>query len=179
MTSDYLKYYDLEAYLFEDVRQRFHKRGKLDAFDLFSIIVWKSNRSKSRLAKRLAKKSGTLEAAATQFTGALFKAGSPEARMRVATKDWGFNLPMASAILTVLWPKYFTVFDVRVCEEIKFQIVKRERMWQRYSRYRESVRRSVPSAPRLRDILWIGKERTTLMRRKQLIYRYKGSSRVG
>jgi hypothetical protein len=64
MTNDYLKYYDLEKYLFEDVRQRFHKEGKLDAFDLFSIVIWKANRSKSRLAHRLAKKAGTLEAAA-------------------------------------------------------------------------------------------------------------------
>jgi hypothetical protein len=157
MTNDYLKYYDLEAYLFEDVRRRFHKNGRIDAFDLFSIIVWKSNRSKSRLARRLTKKSGTLQGAATQFTSALFKAGSAEARLRVAYKEWGFNLPMASAILTVLWPKYFTVFDVRVCEELKFQFVKRERVWLRYSRYRESVKRTIPSLPRLRDkdrFLW-------------------------
>jgi len=32
----------LEVYLFEDVRRRFHKKGKLDAFDLFSIVAWKS-----------------------------------------------------------------------------------------------------------------------------------------
>jgi len=139
MTNDYLRYYDLEAYLFKDVRRRFHKKGKLDAFDLFSVIVWKSNRSKSTLAHRLVKKSGTLEAAATQFTSALFKVGSAEARLRVAIRDWGFNLPMASAILTVLWPKYFTVFDVRVCKEVDFHTVKRERAWIRYSRYREAV----------------------------------------
>jgi hypothetical protein len=59
MTNDYLKYYDLETYLFEDVRQRFHKQGKLDAFDLFSIIIWKANRARSKLAQRLAKKVGS------------------------------------------------------------------------------------------------------------------------
>ena len=58
---------------------------------------------------------------------------------------------MASAILTVLWTNYFTVFEVRVCEELKFQLVKRERVWVRRSRYRESVKRTIPSLPRLRD----------------------------
>jgi hypothetical protein len=58
---------------------------------LFSIIAWKSNRSKSKLARRLVKKSGTLELAAMQFTSALFKAGSAEARLRVAIKDWGLG----------------------------------------------------------------------------------------
>jgi hypothetical protein len=105
MTNDYLRYYDLEAYLFEDVRQRFHKEGKLDAFDLFSIIIWKANRDKSRLAKKLAKKAGSLEGAAAQFTNALFSAKSAEARLLLAMKEWGFYLPMASSILSVLWPK--------------------------------------------------------------------------
>jgi hypothetical protein len=76
MTDDYLRYYHLETYLFEDVHQRFHANRKLDAFDLFSIIIWKANRAKSRLARRLAEKAGSLEAAASDFTSALFRAGS-------------------------------------------------------------------------------------------------------
>ncbi len=38
---DYLKYYDLEAYLFDDLRKRFHEDGSLGAFDFFSIVIWK------------------------------------------------------------------------------------------------------------------------------------------
>jgi hypothetical protein len=153
MTHDYLKYYDLETYLFEDVRQRFHKEGKLGAFDLFSIVIWKSNRSKSRLVRRLAKKAGSLERAATQCTSALFKAESAEARLLLAMKDWGFYLPMASSILSVLWPEEFTVFDVRVCEELvrdklgDFRTVGNlipEHVWPEYCRYREAVDRAVP-----------------------------------
>jgi len=48
-------------------------------------------------------------------------------------------------------PKYFTVFDVRVCEELHFRTVKRERVWLRYLRYLESVKRAVPSVGCLRD----------------------------
>jgi hypothetical protein len=161
MTDDYLRYYNLEVYLFEDVHRRFHSQGKLDAFDLFSIIIWKANRSKSRLARMLAKKTGTVEAAATQFTSALFTVESAESRLLLAMKDWGFHLPIASSILTVLWPKEFTVFDVRLCDELgdfhALGNVKAERVWPGYCRYRDAVDRAVPGSLPLRDkdrFLW-------------------------
>jgi hypothetical protein len=82
MTDDFLGYYDLEKYLFEDVARRFQKDGKLDAFDLFSIIIWKAERAKSKLAKRLIAKTGNLELAAKRFTTALFQAeGFPVGEM--------------------------------------------------------------------------------------------------
>jgi hypothetical protein len=160
MTDDYLKYYVLEAYLFEDVRQRFHSEGELDAFDLFSIIIWKANRDKSKLAHRLARKAGTLEGAATQFTSALFNAKSSEARLILAMKDWGFYLPVASSILAVLWPEEFTVYDTRVCDELvhdklgdfhKLVNLIPEHVWPGYCRYREAVDRAVQSVSNLRD----------------------------
>jgi hypothetical protein len=168
MTEDYLRYCDLEKYLFEDVRLRFHAEGKLDAFDLLSIIIWKANRSKSRLAQRLMRlvSDGSLETAASQFTTALFTAESPEKRLLLAMKDWGFRLPMASAILTVLWPEEFTVYDVRVCGELagaNLENFKRlvnlapGRVWTKYCEYREAVRRSVTEPLTLRDkdrFLW-------------------------
>lgn len=58
-TLDYLRYYDLEAYLFEDVRKRFQKEGVLSAFDFFSIVIWKANRAKSKVAHRLLKMAET------------------------------------------------------------------------------------------------------------------------
>jgi hypothetical protein len=47
--NDYLKYFDRELYLFEDVHQRFHAEHSLGAFDFFTIIIWKAllKRSKS------------------------------------------------------------------------------------------------------------------------------------
>jgi len=53
---DGLRYYDLEAYLFEDVHKRFKTEGSIGAFDFFSIVIWKANRAKSRIAKRLLSK---------------------------------------------------------------------------------------------------------------------------
>jgi len=155
MTEDYLAYYNLEAYLFEVVRPRFHSQGELDAFDLFSIIIWKANRAKSKLARRLARKAGTLEEAAKQFTSDLFRAESAKARLLLAMEKWGFYLPMASAILSVLWPEEFTVFDVRVCDELdKFHALgnaKSDRVWPGYCDYCKAVAREVPGPLTLRD----------------------------
>ena len=53
MCKNYLKIYDLERYICEDVHKKFHKNGRLDAFDFFCILIWKSNRNKSDHAKRL------------------------------------------------------------------------------------------------------------------------------
>jgi hypothetical protein len=76
-------------------------------------------------------------------------------------KEWGFYLPTASAILTVLWPEEFTVFDIRVCDELKefhhLAHAEAERVWPDYCRYREAVHRAVPSSLSLRDkdrLLW-------------------------
>jgi hypothetical protein len=50
---DYVAIYDQETYLFETVHSRFHEQGFLSAFDFFCIIIWKANRAKSKIAKRL------------------------------------------------------------------------------------------------------------------------------
>ena len=155
MTDDYLRYYHLETYLFEDVRAHFFRDRKLNAFDLFSIIIWKANRAKSLLARRLVRKCGSLEAAAEQFTTELFDAPTAEARLLVAMGGWGFYLPMATAILSVLWPDEFTVYDVRVCNELgKFHSlgnVKADRVWDGYCEYRDAVNRAVAGHLVLRD----------------------------
>jgi hypothetical protein len=167
MIDDFLRYYDLETYLFVDVANKFKEHGKLDAFDLFSIIIWKAERAKSKLAKRLVTKCGNLELAAEQFTTALFRPNSPLQRLIIARDAWGFYLPMASAILSVLWPEDFTVFDYRACEQLVSlgeadfsridNISSTVRLWPKYEEYREAVKRAVPQYATLRDkdrFLW-------------------------
>jgi hypothetical protein len=50
---NYLKYYDLEGYLFNDVNAAFHARGYLTPEEFFGIVVWKANRAITRIKKRL------------------------------------------------------------------------------------------------------------------------------
>jgi hypothetical protein len=155
---DYLRYYDLETYLLEDVRGRFHAHGILSAFDFFSIVIWKANRAKSKIARRLLRKAGSddLEQAVADLSRSLFEADTSKERLRILMEDWGFMLPMASAVLAVLWPDEFTVYDVRACDELgKFhQLANRTRfgrVWSTYQEFCEAVRVAGPEGLSLRD----------------------------
>ena len=172
---DPLRYYDLEAYLLNDVRLRFHAHGFLGAFDFFSIVIWKANRAKTHVARRLLNRDPkhrvTLEPIVRDLTRSLHRARSDEERMRVLLQDWGFALPMASAILAILWPDAFTVYDVRVCDQLgRFgQLVNRTKFesgWEGYRAYREAVRSAVPGLLALRDAdryLWAKSARDQML----------------
>src|SRR4051812_34233514 len=116
---DYVGYYNLEAYLLDTVRDRFDKQARLNAFDFFSIVIWKANRAKSRVAKRLlARGFANLEAAVSELTAGIALQPDSKERLRYLMFDWGFRLPMASAILAILYPDDFTVYDFRACDEV-------------------------------------------------------------
>ncbi|MCX6633581.1 MAG: hypothetical protein NT090_00575 [Acidobacteria bacterium] len=101
---DYRQFYHLESYLFDVVGPTFRRQRWLSAFDFFCIVIWKANRAKSKVAARLLRKATcgqTLEDAVRTLTSELARQASPEERMRHLMKNWGFRLPMASAILTL------------------------------------------------------------------------------
>lgn len=158
-----LKYYDLEGYVFNDVTATYQKNKTISTFDFFCIVVWKANRAKSKVAKRLlAQGYSNLNDAVTALLNAIAVATEPKQRLRVLIKDWGFRLPMASAILTVLFPEEFTIYDVRVCEilgsftDIQYK-TKFENLWSGYSEYVNAVIAAVDGRHSLRDkdrILW-------------------------
>src|SRR5205814_3432596 len=113
-------YYDLESYLFETVSRRFASEHTLSSFDFFCIVIWKANRAKSRIARRLlAHGHHDLETAVHALLGETAAAPSSKDKLRISMWDRGFLLPMASAILTVLYPDDFTVYDVRVCDLLR------------------------------------------------------------
>jgi hypothetical protein len=63
---------------------------------------------------------------------------------------------MATAILSILWPEEFTVYDIRVCGELNgFKDLDNfgtfEKKWARYCEYRDAVRGSAPQIVTLRD----------------------------
>ena len=53
MDMDYRTVYHLECYLECTVKARFHQNKELDAFDFFCIVIWKANRAKSKVTKRI------------------------------------------------------------------------------------------------------------------------------
>jgi hypothetical protein len=151
------RYYDLERYLFREVSTRWAAHKRLSAFEFFCIVIWKANRSKSRVARRLlAHGHDDLESAVTDLLVAIENAQGNRERLRTLIQTWGFRLPMASAILTVLFPDDFTVYDVRVCRELgDFKDAqyktKFEALWERYSGYLARVRQAAPHLSSLRD----------------------------
>ncbi len=163
--TNYLQYYDLEDYLFSVVTNRYAQNKTLTAFDFFCIVIWKANRAKSKVAKKLlahGNGQGNLEIAVDSLLTEISKAKDDRARLLVLIEGWGFRLPMASAILTVLYPEEFTVYDVRVCDVLSDFKDAQEKtnfaeLWKRYSDYVVAVKNAVPEYSSLRDkdrFLW-------------------------
>jgi hypothetical protein len=154
---DYVRLYDLERYLFEDVRYRFHADGSLGAFDLFCVVIWKANRATKHMAARLLKqRHSTLEDACRDLTRAIHEAPDERSRFMVLVEPWGFRIPMASALLTVLYPGQFTVYDVRACDVLdNFHALnnrtKPETMWNGYIEFMDAVKKAAPPHLSLRD----------------------------
>ena len=154
--DDYKKYYNLEKYLFKDVHEKFQLEHFLNVFDFFCIVIWKANRAKSKVAKRIKLKEPNLEKAVFEITNMIYYSASDEERLRILMVDWKLRLPMSSAILTVLYPEKFTVYDFRVCEMMgKFgnlgNKVNFDSIWKGYSQYLNGVDDLVPTESMLRD----------------------------
>lgn len=143
MDVDYLAYYDTEQYLFGSVTKRFHQNGCLDVLDFFTILDWKAQRATVYAARRMLKKFPDLESASLALTRAIHDAPSPKDRLRILmSEDWGFELPTASAILTVCYPDEFTVYDIRVCDMLGgFQKLRNKTNFENL-RFMEAVRQS-------------------------------------
>lgn len=110
---DYSKYHNLEDYLFREVRNNFHQRGYLTAEEFFCIVIWKANRAKTKIKDKILKR-GTLTENTKKLSNEIFRAPNNKEKLRILLESWGIGLPMATAILTVLYPNDFTVYDVRV-----------------------------------------------------------------
>lgn len=157
---DYLQYYHLEHYLFDVVSPRYKQEKAITAFDFFCIVIWKANRAKSKIAKRLLAHGNdytSLDDAVGDLLAEISNAHDHRERLSVLVEGWGFLLPMASAILTVLYPEDFTVYDVRVCEVLRdFRGLENKRanfdkLWDRYTAYISAVIKTVPEYASLRN----------------------------
>lgn len=105
----YLKYYFLEDYLFAEVGKNFQKNHHLAPEEFFAIVIWKSNRAKTNVRRGIEKSKKTIRT----ITSEVFQAKTPEQKFDILTSISGIGVPMASAILTVCYPKEFTVVDYR------------------------------------------------------------------
>jgi hypothetical protein len=154
--TDFLKIYNLEKYLFEDVGAGFRSTGQIDHADFFMIIIWKSNRAKTKVRDKLKRKAnGDFSAAVATISKALFSARkTPKEQLAILMRDWELRLPMASAILTVLYPDEFTIYDKRVCGVLNFpykDMPFSDDCWSTYERYKREVCNNAPLNLSLRN----------------------------
>ena len=162
-TTDFRNYYHLESYLFDTVSKRFAAEGELDGFDFFCIVIWKAERAKTTIAKMMTKTGLDLDSAAHVVTFGLAQKQNAKDRL-YALWNAGFRLPMASAILTVLYPEEFTVYDKQVSSMVSYRVGNPkdfDRLWTRYQDFKKRVREAAPAGLSLRDAdryLW-GKAR--------------------
>ena len=160
---DYAAYYNLEQYLERTVGPRFRDSGKLSAFDFFSIVIWKANRAKTKIAgKLLGHGFKSLDEAVGQLGRDLRGTEGPKERLQTLVVTWHFRLPMATAILAILYPEEFTVYDIRVCNELGsfHRLANRvnfESIWDGYLGFLQAVRDAGPAGASLREkdrFLW-------------------------
>jgi hypothetical protein len=140
---DYEKFYDLESYLFKDVTDFFQVNGYISGVQFYCVLIWKAERAKFKNARKITKKdmSKTFDEGVKLLTGAIYRAISDLERIKILF-DWEFWLATASAILTVLYPQRFTVYDFRVVEheELKrFKNIDSERSERNAERYLEFI----------------------------------------
>jgi len=145
MKPDYKDYYHLEKYIRGQVFNNFHERGSIGATDFFCIIIWKANRAKSKIANKLRKVEPDLELCCNQLTRKLFDAKSAKEKLYVLIKEYDFKLPMGSAILSILYPLDFSVYDYRVCEALNsfsslYHLTSFEKTWTGYNNYIQAVK---------------------------------------
>jgi hypothetical protein len=156
--AECIQFYTLESYLFNTVHRRFAEQGYLGAFDFFCIVIWKANRAKTKVAKRLlCSTTKTLDEVVVELTKAIAAEKTPKDRMRLLMVGRiRFRLPMASAILTVLYPDEFTVYDYRVCDMLGgfrnlTNLTNFEKFWKGYSAFKSAVKSNTPAGLSLRD----------------------------
>lgn len=156
MPIDYRKYYFLETMLFPELRRIFQRTGELTPENFWCILIWKANRAKAYAKRRLTKNGKTFAESVTELAKSLHGAQSCRRRLEILMMEWGFKLPTATAILTVLYPNYFTIYDSRVREFVtEFDHLKTlkfgDDLWNDYKAFVNAVRAMRPSQLRLRE----------------------------
>lgn len=114
-SEKYIKYYFLENYLFSEVSAAFKERGFLAPEEFFAILIWKSNRSKTKIRDSILKNGKTVRGIMTEVS----KADTPGLKLDILDSVPYIGIPIASAILSVCYPDDFTVADYRACAAIK------------------------------------------------------------
>lgn len=118
--ENFLKYYWLEQeYLEKEVRRDFHERKPkhLTVEEFFAIVEWKNPKFGKTKLSYLTDKD------IRKFTEDIGKETDKKKQLEILLMDGakdrkGIRLATASAVLTILYPDDFTVYDIRVRKQL-------------------------------------------------------------
>lgn len=113
--NQYLKYYFLENYLLNEVHDNFVSHGRLTLEEFFAIVIWKSNRSKTKIKTSLRKNRTNIP----DITAKMHDTKDPVEKVKILDDIEFVGIPIASAILTICYPDEFTVVDYRTVSTLK------------------------------------------------------------
>ena len=127
--KDYLKYYWLEEYLEKKVQPAFVKNHFLTAEQFFAIIEWK-NAKFGKMKLSYLKEEDIRKLTEDIYVADELSNRHDSKKRRLEILLWeekengekknrkGIKLATASAILTILYPDEFTVYDIRVRKQL-------------------------------------------------------------
>lgn len=107
----YIELYGDENYLFKVVGPTVKERGYFMFSEFYKICMWKSARQKQRYLKN--------KDSVEQTSKEAFAEKDERRKMEILCKLNGVSVPMASALLTIVYPDKYAVIDIRCLEMLK------------------------------------------------------------
>jgi hypothetical protein len=153
---NYIEFYDDEKLLFEKVGPGFRRGVDPSVMHLETLLAWKSDRPGDAHWMRLTKICGpTMEGAVAALCADIRSAEHHEARLKVLIRKWRFALPTAVTILTVFYPEFFTMYDVRTRRQTNTEDWSQRRftpyLWKHYCEFKDKIVALAPPGVTLRD----------------------------
>ena len=125
--KNYLKYYLLEDYLFNEVSINLQdKKSFLRSEDFIAIVIWKSLRTKGRVKKSKISAENIKEVHSIISNISLENPSTQKEDIKKLDDLPLIGIPMASAFLTVRCSEYFTVVDIRAKTSLAKYITDKE-----------------------------------------------------
>jgi len=153
---NYIEFYDDEKLLFEKVGPEFLRGIDPSAMQFETLLGWKSERPGDAHWMRLMNIcGGTMEDAVAAICADIRSAEDHKGRLKVLIRKWQFALPTAVTILTVFYPEFFTMYDVRTRHQTGTENWSGRTftpaLWEHYCEFKDKIVALAPPGLSLRD----------------------------
>lgn len=153
--QNYIKYYWIESeYLEKEVFLHFDNKGYLTPEQFFSILFWKSKRPiKKWVRPQLPNES--VKSLTREISSSPTKSDTGEKeKLDVLLGQSGFGIAMASAVLSVLYPTDYTVYDYRAREQLNKECFKKYRKEGKLLRDISAITNDIANRQKIKKTYW-------------------------